>query len=127
MKPKIYIAGRWHMKEDLRKCRRDLEKLGCEVTSRWLDTRDIHYTEKLLAQHAENDVNDIVRADSLVAVFHEGVTGYQGTFFEIGLAVGLGMPVYIVGSTTCIFRHLDSVSTFKTWNDFLVGVEEVTK
>ena len=94
--PKIYTAGKiWHA--DKFKFLRD--NLGFNINARWVDYEsdsDIVLNRKAdLWQHCYEDVRD---CDAVLLYAEEHNEEQRGALVEIGMAYGMGKPVYAVGA-----------------------------
>lgn len=138
---RIYLAARYSRRLELCEYRTQLESLGHEVTSSWLNGShqisdagvpigehgeslvegdDGSTTDKaaeLRAKFAENDFLDVDRSDLLIAFTEPPRSGASrgGRHVEFGIALGRGVPVWIVGHRENIFAWLPQVAFF---NDF---------
>lgn len=88
---KLYLAGKWGARDELRKKIDHLRQMGIEITHDW--TFNDPNNGKI--QSAVDDIHGIKNADFVVAVMDDPVYSYRGTFCEIGCALGLGKNVYI--------------------------------
>lgn len=100
---KVYVASKWENKRRVREVMGMLELSGHEITYDWthqeVDTRT----------QAIRDLRGVVDADVYVGIFEEEAS-YKGALVEMGAALALGKPVYILGDWSgidqCIFfRH----------------------
>lgn len=101
---KLYLAGSWLRRDEIRGYADDLKKFGVEITSRWL------YTHGNMPdyQAALEDLEDIRKADMLVLFTQDSSAGYTtgGRHFESGYAWAKGMPMFIVGPRENVFHSL---------------------
>lgn len=130
---RIYMAGRYGRREELKGYAARLKGLGCTVTSRWLDggyeLDDNAPDPALAARWAAEDLDDLHAADWLIA-FTESPgpvqgRGRGGRHFEMGYALGMSMRVFVVGHRENVFCHLPEVEHFNDFDgfrDFLVSV-----
>ena len=98
----IYICGKFEEKELVQEYMTEAEKLGHTITHDWTRNSIGYCTED-----AENDLDGVLAADAVVAIAqnkHE----YKGLYCEIGAALVLGIPVYIIGNNAdaCVFSLL---------------------
>ena len=118
---RVYLAGPFSWKDALKTYSLELNEMGIEVTSSWLDeeaspdsTLDQFSTEHN-QKIANIDVADIERAD-VVAVFTINPLGPPkprgGRHWETGYAQGRGKEVIIIGPKENIFHYLDNVKQF---------------
>ena len=100
---KIYVAGKYEEKERIREVMNILRGVGHTITVDW--TEDAQNTR----QQAIKDLRGVADADIYVGVFEKDLP-YKGALVELGAALALGKPVYILGDAVhvknCIFlRH----------------------
>ena len=105
---RVYIASRGEDQAVSADIRAHLSLAGIESTARWIDqslTSESH-------DEAEMDILDVRRADVLVLVkpasSHRHTTG--GHHVETGVALGMGMPVVLLGERENVFHHHDTVT-----------------
>lgn len=115
----VYFAARYSRREELKGYRAELEALGIEVTSRWLDTpqRDrSEYSDDDWRQLGQADQADVLAADALICFTEApGEGGNGGRHVELGMALALGRRVVIVGRREHIFHHLPEVEVVDGW------------
>lgn len=112
----VYLAARFSLRSWMQACAADLmADLGIETTSRWIDGHGDDkddFTPAELAVFADEDIEDIRRADVFVTfTTHEGV-GYTsgGRHVEFGIALILGKPIIIIGPRENVFHELAETS-----------------
>lgn len=123
---RVYLAGAWSRRVEIKKVAVRLRKLGVEVTSNWLTEETAQQTgarEKFLRDRAYLDLNDVARADAIVRFtdpecFEKGkvvpkalLSGARHT--EFGYAKALGKTLYVVGGKQNVFDRLDGVVHLK--------------
>lgn len=111
---KIYIAAPYEMRRKACSIASWLESQGIEVTSRWLAGEVGEQSA-----WAQNDLDDIDRADLLLALNPEeyrnkGTGGRHGEFLY---AHARGKQLVLVGVRTNIFHHLDCVRVIERIED----------
>lgn len=101
---KFYVASKFENVERVREVMRTLEIHGHTLTCDWTES-----TEDSIVG-AEKDIHGVQRADFLVGVF-ETPLKYVGSLMEVGMAIGMGIPIVILGSQLdgSIFMHLPFV------------------
>lgn len=122
---KIYLAGKYSSKEEIREKAAELRALGIEVTSTWLEEPHAPNTamsdvpEDDLAVYAQNDLTDIEMADWLVFFSEDPTTSVVrgGRHVEFGYALATDMGILVVGPHENIFHHLPEVIVISTWNE----------
>ena len=107
---KLYIAS--HSQPSARAMQLQLEKAGHIITSRWI-TQDVKfghpidsaYTDSERRDLALMDQADIQDAEGLVLIAEAvGKTVPGGKHVETGIAIALGLPVFVVGRRENIFH-----------------------
>ena len=106
---RIYIAAHsQHMARDLKK---QLELLGHAVVARWIEhdakfgSGAASYSDEERKSLAAMDEDDVRNADALVLLAEpEGRFVPGGKHVETGIALGIGIPVYVVGRRENIFH-----------------------
>lgn len=124
---RIYLAGRYSRREELLRIGKQLKGMGHEVTSRWLlgkhEMKDERPGHEEAMMFAEEDIQDILKADVLVAFTEE--PGAQkgrargGRHVEFGYAIARGMRVCVVGHRENVFCHLPEVMHFDSTERFM--------
>ena len=119
---KVYIAAPYPERLAAQALLRWIESAGDEVTSTWLREEDT-----LDDFHAQLDLDDVARADVLLAfnpkAYAEAGTG--GRHVELGYALALGKPVVLLGSRTNIFHHLDRIVAVDGVDAMLAALAEM--
>lgn len=114
---KVYLAGPWAAREEVRKVAEQFKAAGIEILARWIweevpDHGPGYYGDKdhrgtdvgaSLVAGAERDLTDILHCDVMVVLNYLGKS--EGKAVETGIAIGLGMPVFVVGKPTNIFHY----------------------
>src|ERR1700733_253512 len=91
--PRVYLAGRFERRPELRAFAEELSGAGWEVTSSWLfvdsEVRDGLHRGGRAAELAEMDLRDVRRSDVCVSFTEDGSgpLGRGGRHFELGVAV----------------------------------------
>lgn len=123
---KIYLAARFGRRSELRRYADVLQRLGHEVTARWVfgahENESGQYAPSMLERFALEDWADVMTSDALIA-FTEGPDAPGGSrggrHVELGAALAVGKRVVVVGPRENIFMRLPVVEHFPTWPDFL--------
>lgn len=121
---KIYLAAAWARRDEMKKVAVDLERTipNLIVNSRWLkEEPHVPYTKAFRRQRAQEDVQDVRRADVLVR-FTDDLSGSTvpsrlatgARMFEMGLAYERKIPIIVVGGIQPIFDHLPEVRHVKS-------------
>jgi len=119
MTASVYLAARFDRRDQLRGYRAELNDMGIDVTSRWLDNHGMGerddatngvmiYTPADLARCALEDRADIADADVFVTITETPDVGYTsgGRHVEFGIALALEKPILIVGPVENVFHEL---------------------
>lgn len=124
---RIYVASPWACRVLAAGVAGELEEVGHEVTSTWLNaTRGIHNgtvglspdsTQEEVEEHAQGDLNDIDRADIVLMLtgdwcraqigedIPEAWLHTGGRHIESGYALARGKAVHILGGPENIFAR----------------------
>ena len=111
----IYLAARFSRADELNGYREILEGKGHTITSRWLlgghewsGTDDDAIPPEEATRFAIEYIEDILSSDVLVAFTEEPKSGPSrgGRHVGAGVAIGLGIPVLIVGPYENVFYTL---------------------
>lgn len=105
---RVYIAAPYPIQKDAYILRGFLADYGVECTSRWLTDP----SEALNDEWARKDLADVARCDALVALNPDEWknSGTGGRHVELGYALALRKPVYIIGVRSNIFHELSEVT-----------------
>lgn len=131
---RVYIASRFARRDEMRAIARELEAMGFEVTSRWLEsTAGLSPTElepgRLGAKLAAMDFEDL-RRSQLCLAFTEHAEhprpGRGGRHTELGIALGLGLKVVLVGPREHVFHALPAIQNFPDWSSAHEGLFSVS-
>jgi nucleoside 2-deoxyribosyltransferase len=133
---RIYLAGRYSRRNELRDYADTLRRHGHTVTSRWLDEDKpldgalTDQTDEWLAQTAAYDLYYIDSADVLLFFSEDPLVGIPrgGRHVEFGYALGRGKWINVIGPMENVFhyykgmiKHYDSFESFLAAN-----IQEVT-
>lgn len=127
---KIYLAARYNRRAEIDGYRREIEKLGHTVTSRWLNgSHDAgSLTEptdpELLARFAREDLQDVNAADLVISFTEQGDTPRGGRHVEFGVAYSIGNKVWVVPYRENIFHYLPAVRRFDTFEQVLEALKD---
>lgn len=115
---KVYIAGPWVRRPEVREAAKKLEAAGHEVTSRWLyehegnpnDSSGLLNPDSYIREQALDDVADVLRADVFIIL---NLQKSEGKAFEMGVAYMASKPIICVGQRFNIFctfgRTVDTI------------------
>lgn len=121
----VYLAGRFSRKDELACYAQDLERNGFVVTSRWLTgahdgttTNEADIPMDELATFAREDMEDIDRADMLIAFTEDPGSGPArgGRHVEAGYALAKGKMLVVVGARENVFYCLPNVLRYSNWD-----------
>jgi hypothetical protein len=124
------LASRYSRLEQLQSYKADLERLGHEVTSRWVNGDHQAKDEQLaddvgFARHiAEEDLEDIRCADAMIAFTEEPRSGHTrgGRHVERGVALERGLLMFLVGPRENVFYCVPEAQHFAGWPAALAAV-----
>lgn len=128
---RVYFAGRWGRREELRIRRDAFQSFGVVVTSSWLDEAphanvpddgsELPASPATRAEIATRDLNDLASSDVIVAFTEDPRSPYGrgGRHVELGVALGLRKLVWIVGPRENVFCWLPQVRQFDDFDGLL--------
>lgn len=113
---RVYVAGKFGPATNarVREVHATLIEAGHTITYDWTTDQDGGGT----AQQAINDMHGVLTADVFVLVAEDHSVVYCGAVAELGMALGAGLPVYVLGDALdtqrpnqgpCIFLKLGSI------------------
>jgi hypothetical protein len=135
---KIYLAARYSRREELCGYRAQLERVGHQVTSRWLngshqitnEGKPIDETGEALIENGTceeaarlrrefviEDVADVGEAECVVSFTEPPRSNHSrgGRHVEFGMAHALGKRLIVVGHRENLFHWLPGVEFCETW------------
>ena len=120
----VYLAARFARQAELREVAEELRQAGAGISSRWLQSPEPLDNAELNpasrgSEMALMDIADLRRSDICIAFTEngQGPGGRGGRHTELGIALGLGMPVIVVGPREHVFHCLPEVEQYPTWAD----------
>lgn len=133
MKKNVYLAASWLRRDEMQDVADQLRVAGVDVEVHWLNQYE-NNKQKSLLDNALADIRGVRECDvfvrfsddlSLPMVPSKLATG--GRFVEMGIALALGKPIYVVGGKQCIFDNLPSVIHIKDVGHLIrdLGSEEI--
>lgn len=124
---KVYIAAPFECREMARRLQRLLVLHKVEVVSRWISEEMTFGTDADNREFALNDLHDIATADLLVALNPEGWErkGTGGRHVEVGFALGIDLPVLLVGERSNVFHWLPAVTQIDEGQDVVKHVKKL--
>ena len=97
---RVYVASKWENKQRVREIMYMLQAVGHEITYDWTTCEVSNRQQAIL------DLRGVADADVFVGIFEQEAS-YKGALVELGAALALGKPVYILGDASvtrdCIF------------------------
>ncbi len=126
-RPKVYLAGRYDRRDELRAKGNELEKIGYTITARWLSAKE-HEMQVLTpirnSEISAHDLEDIRAADWLVCMSEAGTNEYQrgGRHVEWGYALALDKKCILIGGEENVFHWQHGVEHFKDWAAFIANL-----
>lgn len=126
---KIYLAGPWVRRPEVREVAKRLEAEGYELTSRWLyehegdpnDASGLTSPEDYIRLQAQEDLADVMRADVFVML---NLQKSEGKAVELGFALANQKRVFCVGTRFNIFCTLGT--QLDTVDDLLFALSAFT-
>lgn len=119
----VYLAARYERRAEMFVLSLELQRYNITVTSRWIngshDEGDNDLPTSTIARFAQEDIEDLKRADVLV-FFAEKTRGRGGRHVELGYALALERPVIIVGGHEHIFSYLPEIVHVPDWDRALM-------
>lgn len=106
--PLAYVASGYALRQsaEFQQALQTVQDLGYQLSYPWWEN------EEFTAEKALEDVVGVMRADILVMFMPYSNYIYRGVWVEMGIALALNKPVYIVGDVSdsqCIFLLLPGV------------------
>ena len=120
---RIYIGGRFTLRENLKPIREKIQEKGYLCKSFWLDQPSdlVHDHDIPRSTHRDTAIRDLddLHASDMIVFDVRGANG-KGMFFEMGYALAINKYVVIVGETEpqTIFTSL-ATQHFSNWEQFL--------
>lgn len=125
---KLYVAGKWADRERLHGIIQDLRAAGYEITHDWTQV-EVEEGEQRTVEHqnkcADLDISGVRSADLVIVDMQDKDYAYRGSWTEIGCALGIRIPVWIIGpaSSNC-FYYASGCEHFLTWDSVMVSLKE---
>jgi len=129
---KIYLAARYSFRAEIKGYAKQLETLGFEITSSWLNQRagadnDMEKPDYKLKKFARRDYDDVARADCVILFTKEPENKRGGHHVEFGIGYALKKRMIVVGKKENIFHYLEEVTHYNTFEELLKVAEENRK
>ena len=121
---RVYLAGRFARRQELRLIAAELKMAGAQVTSRWLqaelplDAQELQLAGRA-AQLAQMNFEDVSRADVCISFTEQdgAPQGRGGRHTELGIALATGQKVILVGPREHVFHCLADVEHYPSWKE----------
>lgn len=129
---RIYLASRYSRLDELQAVRRELHSMGHVVTSRWLNGEHQAENDRLepgaeAERFAYEDLKDVLRAELVISFTEKPRTTSSrgGRHVEFGVALGRGIPVWIIGPRENVFHCISDVHQFGSFEQAKAALEVV--
>ena len=126
----FYLIGKFSNRETISNRIKEVEALDLKITHNWTD--QTNYSQPKSTQ-VEQDINGVKNADFVIAIIDNPKYQYRGSFAEIGCALGLDKPIYLItnncekGSVTHCFLFHKNIIRFHTWQGFMKFLPSLLK
>ena len=138
---KIYVAGAWTAREEIKKYQKDIVDNipGSVITHDWTLAESNGFADRTREYNSRNAELDLWKgvgtADCVIAIKTLRDYPYRGTEREIGFAQGRSIPVFILAyddldSYVCknVFYHLTKgQKTYQDWKSLINDVKELAE
>ncbi len=114
----IYVAAKYQDRDRVRELYYELSYLGHEITVDWTNHNDV--SPEKLTEYAVEDVGGVKRAKLFIALMTIKYE-YKGLWVELGIALGRGIPVWVIGDDgdSCLFMNHPLVRKFNCISEVL--------
>lgn len=135
---KIYLAARYSRREELLSYTVELQHIGHEVTSRWLNgghgipreglSEDSGFASEVRARFAIEDWDDLMEADAVISFTEAPRSNHSrgGRHVEFGAAVAASKRIIVVGYRENVFHCLPCVEFYSSWQELIANLEAET-
>lgn len=130
---KIYLSASYSRRQEMCEYAEQIEKMDHDVISSWLwnaeeqpelakQVENAKYSISVDAGHwfAQKDIADLEDAD-LFIFFSEPTKkngrGRGGRHVELGYALAMGIPIYLIGPLENVFHCLPEVQQIDSWEE----------
>lgn len=121
---KVYLAGAYKRRAEIKEVAEKLRAIGVEVTSKWLEREDTDPSHQNMRYQAYRDILDILAADIVVrftdvrdSTLRDPACQFVAAglisgarHFEMGLAFYANKRLVVVGGHQNVFDYLDEVT-----------------
>lgn len=122
----VYVAGMFGERDKVHALQRELVDRGHSITHDWTTQESITSDPEEKRRFADNDIRGVSDSDWVVVLMDHPTYPYRGTFTEIGCALGLKKPVYIISPKepacacrTNVFFFATGILHFESVEEFL--------
>lgn len=142
---KVYLAARYSRHPEMQIYARELEAIGVDVTSRWINgshqamlngeplgpereamfESDHPAMERQRREFAQHDWDDVMAADVVVSFTEQPRTAGNsrgGRHVEFGAALAAGKRCIVVGWRENVFHCLPPVEFYVTWREAMLAL-----
>lgn len=127
---KFYISARYGRRLEAEALGLLLTEMGHEITSRWVwREQPQEYetaTPEEIAEYAEEDVEDVLEAEALVALSEpsDSAWGRGSRHVEFGIALALAKMLFVIGPYENVFHYMADVTVADNVQDFILYIQE---
>lgn len=120
----VYVAGKWEEKTAVNHLQYLLREAGHTITFDWT----VWETSMGLQEGAIRDQEGVSSCSAFVGLFTKDLR-YKGALVEMGIAIGCGIPVYLVGDAidSCIFIHHPLVTKCENVEELMKVIDKETE
>ena len=131
---KVYIASKFSSRYRLRPIKFQLQKLGFEVLSDWIDNNPLDETlggdYDSIGNHpdashdiAQRDIDQVLACDIFI-IDTQDMSPTGGRECELGMALLAKKPyIFRIGPIRNVFHAHKGIKVFKSWEDLLIMME----
>ena len=102
---RVYISASFPRKDEARALAEELLRQGVIITSRWLWQAECGYDTEAIKSFADDDLRAVKASNALIVLTGDTLSK-GGRHCEVGIALGLGIPVYRIGPAENGFLEL---------------------
>jgi hypothetical protein len=127
---KIYLSASLKKADEMKKVRSDLEFLGHEITSRWIDRQHLDLCEEnqnSIRINCTEDLADIVLSQMIIIFSNNGEVSRGGRHVELGFSIAQNIPIYFIGKPENGFHYVPFVSRFDDYRSFMYWFEKACR
>lgn len=122
---KIYVAGKWKERMQVRKIMDMFEAMGYTITCDWTKhiaperiqkgegcfNKDFDWAQDGHQTYAQEDLDGVRNCDVIVAYMPRSDIFYKGAWIEVGIAIAFNKRVILIGNDiTTVFLGLPNVT-----------------